>query len=176
MKQADSQITPDTKVATLLNDFPELEQELLALSPEFAKLRNPVLRRTVARVTSLRQAAKIAGVPLGKMINGLRRAAGFSELDVSEESQVESPKPEWVANLSVWRTFDARPVLESGGNPMGELIELATTLPTDKQLLLQTAFLPAPLIEVFKKKGMRVWSDSIADGLIETHIAHQEQH
>ncbi|MDD4434532.1 MAG: DUF1858 domain-containing protein, partial [Parabacteroides sp.] len=47
------------KVAELLNDYPEIEDTLLSLSPAFAKLRNPVLRKTVARVTTLQQAAKV---------------------------------------------------------------------------------------------------------------------
>ncbi|MFH2055690.1 MAG: DUF1858 domain-containing protein [bacterium] len=172
-KQA-AQITPDTKVATLLADFPELEPELLRLSPEFAKLRNPILRRTVAKITSLRQAAKIAGLPLGEMINSLRRAAGFDEIAITEGQGSATQRPDWIDKLSIWRTFDARPILESGGNPMGEVIELARSLPDDVQLVLQTSFLPAPLIEILTKKGMRVWSDQSSGNNVVTHIANQE--
>jgi hypothetical protein len=165
------QITPDTKVATFLKDFPELEDELLRLSPDFAKLRNPILRRTVARVTSLRQAAKIAGLPLAEMINTLRRAAGQSEADVVEDGSVaDAPKPDWVDSLEVWKTYDARSLLESGGNPMGEVIAEAKALPAGQQLLLQTSFLPAPLIDILTKKGLTVWSAPEVDGLVVTHI------
>ena len=173
MAAADSavQITPDTKVATLLKEFPELEDELLRLSPDFAKLRNPILRRTVARVTSLRQAAKIAGLPLAEMINTLRRAAGQSETDiVADGSGEDVPKPGWVDDLEVWKTYNARPLLESGGNPMGEVIAEAKALPSGKQLLLQTSFLPAPLIDILTKKGLAVWSAPEIEGLVVTHI------
>lgn len=52
------EINLQTKVAELLGAYPQLEEQLLKLSPTFAKLKNPILRRTVAKVTSLQQAAK----------------------------------------------------------------------------------------------------------------------
>ena len=65
-------ITLQMKVAELLNDYPEIEDILLSLSPAFAKLRNPVLRKTVARVTTLQQAAKVGGLNAGYLIQELR--------------------------------------------------------------------------------------------------------
>ncbi|MFI4941789.1 MAG: DUF1858 domain-containing protein [Burkholderiales bacterium] len=50
-------ITPATKVADLLESWPELEEVLIAQAPAFRRLRNPVLRRTVARVATLEQEA-----------------------------------------------------------------------------------------------------------------------
>ena len=44
------EITSQTKVAVLLEHFPELEETLIAMAPPFKKLRNPVLRRSVAKV------------------------------------------------------------------------------------------------------------------------------
>ena len=52
-------ITAGTKVAALLSAHPELEDLLISMSPAFIKLRNPVLRRSVARVATLRQAAAV---------------------------------------------------------------------------------------------------------------------
>ncbi|MFH1755446.1 MAG: DUF1858 domain-containing protein, partial [Candidatus Latescibacterota bacterium] len=54
-------ITPDMKVSALLEAYPELEDVLIGIAPAFKKLRNPVLRRTVAKLTSLRQAAQVGG-------------------------------------------------------------------------------------------------------------------
>jgi len=42
-------ITPQIKVAELLETYPQLEEVLIDLSPTFKKLKNPVLRRTIAR-------------------------------------------------------------------------------------------------------------------------------
>ena len=46
-------IAPKTKVAELIDAYPQLEQVLIDYVPAFEKLRNPVLRKTVARITTL---------------------------------------------------------------------------------------------------------------------------
>jgi hypothetical protein len=70
-------ITLQTKIWDLLEDYPQLEETLLEISPAFAKLKNPVLRRTIARVTTVKQAALIAGVEAGNVVILLRKAAGL---------------------------------------------------------------------------------------------------
>jgi len=71
-------INLQTKVANLLESYPELEDILMELSPVFSKLKNPVLRRTIAKVTSLQQAAGVAGISPPLLIQKLRKAAGLS--------------------------------------------------------------------------------------------------
>ena len=48
-------ISPKTKVGELLDAYPELENVLMAMSPAFEKLKNPILRKTVAKVATLQQ-------------------------------------------------------------------------------------------------------------------------
>ena len=62
MKNSKFTISPKTKVGELLDAYPELEQLLMAMSPAFEKLKNPVLRRTVAKVATLQQIS-VAGAP-----------------------------------------------------------------------------------------------------------------
>jgi hypothetical protein len=70
------QITPDTIVADLLNTYPVLEDKLIEIALVFKILKNPVLRRTIAKVTSLKQAAVVGNVQLAVLINELRKATG----------------------------------------------------------------------------------------------------
>ncbi len=65
-------ITPQTKIGELLDTYPELESVLIDLAPAFKKLQNPILRKTVARVTSVRQAAAIGKLPVDVVVNKLR--------------------------------------------------------------------------------------------------------
>ena len=91
-------INLQTKVAALLEDYPELESKLIELSPAFAKLKNPVLRRTIAKVTSLQQAASVAGIVPALLIQELRLAAGLSVFQYSgEEGGVDGTEamPDW---------------------------------------------------------------------------------
>ncbi len=67
-------IGPETTIAALLCTFPAPEEVLIEMAPAFAKLRNPLVRRTVARIATLEQAAAIGGVDLQGMILKLRRS------------------------------------------------------------------------------------------------------
>ncbi len=51
------EITPTTTVHELLSNYPELEDTLIGLAPPFKKLKNPFLRRSVAKVANLKHVA-----------------------------------------------------------------------------------------------------------------------
>ena len=57
-------ITPKTTIHTLLKEYPFLLDFLAAYHPEFKKLTNPVLRRTVGRMATLDTVAEQGNVPL----------------------------------------------------------------------------------------------------------------
>ena len=75
MKQenVDISITPETKLGALLETFPELEPVLMEMSPRYKKLRSPVLRKTVAKIATLHQVARIGNIPVKDLINRLRQ-------------------------------------------------------------------------------------------------------
>ena len=64
-------ITPKTTIHTLLKEYPFLLDFLTAYHPEFAKLTNPVLRRTVGRMATLDHVAEQANVPLNRLTDDL---------------------------------------------------------------------------------------------------------
>ena len=64
-------ITPKTTVHTLLKDYPFLLDFLAGYHPEFKKLTNPVLRRTVGRMATLDTVAEQAGVPLNRLTDDI---------------------------------------------------------------------------------------------------------
>ncbi|MCU0409486.1 MAG: DUF1858 domain-containing protein, partial [Bacteroidales bacterium] len=55
-------ISPRTKVGELLEAYPKLEAKLIETAPVFSKLKNPVLRKTITKVTSLKKAALVANI------------------------------------------------------------------------------------------------------------------
>ena len=69
-------VNPETRIGALLDAHPELEAVLVALSPEFKRLKNPLLRKTVARVATVAQAAKIGSLSVPDLVKALRRALG----------------------------------------------------------------------------------------------------
>jgi hypothetical protein len=113
-------ISPKTKIGELLEAYPELENVLISLSPVFEKLKNPVLRKTVARVATIQQVSVVGGIPVSQIVNRLRSEVGqdteASEAkDTMEQSNV---KPSWFYESKITLKYDATPVINSGGSPM----------------------------------------------------------
>lgn len=164
-------ITPEMKVAALLSEYPALEDTLYEIAPAFAKLRNPILRRTVAKATSLRQAARVAGIELSTMINRLRQAAGQApDMSASSDGESASSKPEWVVPSEVSRSLDACAMIEAGEHPMGQVMGDLKQLSNGDIYELITPFEPAPLIDLARSKGFETWSDGSLEGIVRTYF------
>ena len=165
-------ITPDTKVGALLDAYPELEELLIELAPPFAKLRSPILRKTVAKVTSLRQAATVGAVDLGVLITRLREAAGITgeEIASGESTGMPSERPAWLETGEIVETFDARPVIEAGEHALGAVMKKLKALSSGQVLELITPFEPAPLIDKIREQGFESWSTSDANGTTRSYF------
>lgn len=170
---SDFQITPETKIGAMLEQFPQLEDILIEMAPEFKKLRNPILRKTVVRVTSLRQAAALGKVSLPEMINRLRKGAGIGGKFDGEDTEdiVSKEEPEWFSPARIVTSFDARPMLEAGEQPIQKVFAECRNLKDGEIYELITPFLPAPLIESAKEKGLHAWSREESKGVFKTYLA-----
>jgi len=167
-------IDPDTKVARLLDHYPQLEDVLIAMAPPFEKLKNPVLRRSVARVASLRQAAAVAGLSVGEVVNALRSAVGQEAYEADSMSAAASyfaDQPDWFHPARVMRSIDEREV-DPETMPLTAVMEEAKNLQPGEILVLITSFLPAPGIDIISKKGFRVWTTREGEELIKTYISN----
>jgi hypothetical protein len=71
MTTAPLTITPKTTVHTLLKEYPFLLDFLAGYHPEFKKLTNPVLRRTVGRMATLDTVAEQGTVPLNRLTDDI---------------------------------------------------------------------------------------------------------
>ena len=162
-------ITPDTKVGELLDNYPDLENELFELSPAFRKLQNPILRRTVAKVTSLRHAAKVGGVSLGELINKLRVVAGQQEAFQDDSEIVDgsaAKAPSWLTVDRIVRRIDVRPILDAGEKPVGKVMGELAKIPEGKICELTAPFQPAPLIDMAVERGFEAWSKEESANLV----------
>lgn len=144
-----------TKIADLLTSYPDLERVLIDLSPAFSKLRNPVLRRTIAKITSIQQAAKIAGISPSLMVNTLRKEAGLSNIEIEEDEQQEGP-PIWFNKDNISIRFDASPIINSGKSPLSEILRLSKELKEGEIMELSAPFRPEPIMDKLKSDGFKV--------------------
>ena len=164
-------ITPETKVARLLDSYPELEEVLIGLAPAFGKLRNPVLRKSIAKVATLRQAAKVGGISLGEMINTLRQKAGIEDRMVADSVEdTLSARPVWADSGRVAAELDARPLLEAGQHPLGQVLTALGELKPGEVFELQAPFTPIPLIDVVESKGYSAWWSEEGPDLVKVYI------
>ncbi|MBI5536235.1 MAG: DUF1858 domain-containing protein [Deltaproteobacteria bacterium] len=174
MSRNDEPITPETKVGALLECWPELEPVLVAQSPAFAKLRNPILRRTVARVATLAQVAKIGGLDVRALVRTLRAAAGQSVdrpgTEGAPEAADDGPCPDWVDPGRVRLTVDADAILASGENPLQVVTRQVRGLGPGELLALRSTFRPQPLLDAFEKLGNRTWTHRTPDDGFETFV------
>jgi len=170
-------ITPATKVAELLESWPELEAVLIAQAPAFRRLKNPVLRRTVARVATLEQAAGVGGVPVRELVAALRRAAGLEAGEdvgtpsAGAEAGSEAVPPEWAATGRVVETLDAEALLDAGEVPLARVNARARELRDGELLRIASAFRPVPLLEALAKQGYRTCVRESGPGRFETLVA-----
>lgn len=157
-------ITPAMKVAELLEAYPGLEAVLIAQAPSFARLRNPVLRRTVARVATLQQAAVVGGLEVRAFVATLRRAAGQPidgpglEADGASIAEVFAPaRPAWVDAGRLRGVVDADALLKQGRVPLPAVADEARALGAGELLRVDAAFRPIPLVDALGKQGFRCW-------------------
>ena len=158
-------ITPKTKIFDLLEAYPLLEDVLIAIAPPFKKLRNPVLRKTVAKITNLSQAAIIGGVKVEELINKLRTEVGQKTSDVIEVENGDyiTEKPSWFNEDVVAETIDIRDMLNAGEQPVHEVLSAVKKINDNQILKVIAPFIPAPLIDKALSLEIKHWLDKKGD-------------
>jgi hemerythrin-like domain-containing protein len=89
-------ITPKTTVHTLLKEHPFLLDFLAGYDPEFKKLTNPVLRRTMGRMATLEKASEMGNVPLDQLMNDIAaeiQAKTGARPDIADTPGVDTMDP-----------------------------------------------------------------------------------
>jgi hypothetical protein len=150
-------ITPKTKVLQLLEAYPQLESVLIGMVPAFKKLQNPALRRTVAKVASLQQAAAVGGVNTGELINRLRREVGQDLYAEGAGTAYGTSRPAWFDAGRVAMELDARPLLAAGEQPVNQAMADFVAMAPGTIYKLSAPFLPAPLIDKGTSLGLQHW-------------------
>jgi hypothetical protein len=156
-------ITPKTKVLELIETYPQLEDVLIQYAPAFKNLKNPVLRRTVAKIATLQQAAAIGGVKTEELINRLRKEVGQEILSGETGSAYNYLKPEWFSEEKIVKQLNASEMLAAGEHPVNQVIADLNHLEAGKIYELKAPFLTAPLIDKAASLGLTHWIDQKSD-------------
>jgi uncharacterized protein (DUF2249 family) len=159
-------ITPKTKIYDLLEAYPELEEILIASAPEFKKLKNPVLRKTIARITNISQAATIGNLKVEELVNKLREKAGQGSLEQLDDigAKYMTICPEWFRRESVAQTIDVREMLNRDEQPVHEVLSAIKKLNENEILEIIAPFVPAPLLDKTLSLNYKHWLDKKSEG------------
>ncbi len=169
-------ITPKTKVLDVIETFPHLEDVLIQFVPAFKKLKNPVLRKTVAKIATLQQAAIVGNVQVDELVNQLRKEVGQDTLDIIETIQYNSEQPEWFNIAKIKKEIDVRPILNAGEQPVNQVISELNQLNENEIYKLMAPFIPAPLIDKSISLGFSHWLVKENDELYIVYFIKKSNH
>ena len=150
-------INPKTKILQLIEAYPHLEDILIDYIPTFKKLKNPILRKTVAKVATIQQAAAICKVKVEVLINHLRKEVGQQLLSGETNSPYITDKPVWFKSEKINEEFDIREMLEAGEHPVNHVVSELKKLEDGLIYKIIAPFLPAPLIDKATSLGFHHW-------------------
>lgn len=164
-------ITPDLTAADFLENYPELEAQLLEYAPDLKDIQGTDLFVTIAQSVTLQQLADNLGVPVLEVVTELRSKAS-AVTGVAFNSD-DGNTPDWFSDDRVAKTLDAQVILAAGGHPLGAVLAGLPELAQGEIFELVTPFLPEPLIERLRQDGYPVWSTCDEAGLFHNYFQNQ---
>ncbi len=171
MSQNKIEINPSVSVHALLKAYPKLEEVLIDLAPPFKKLKNPFLRRSVAKVATIKHIASVGGIPIDELITRIREAVGQPESTESYKDQdYFGEQPAWFSPDKVSLSLDEDKVEDKDKMTLVIVLKEAKKVKKGEIIELVTSFLPAPGIDIMKSKGYSVWSRKESDDLIRSYF------
>jgi uncharacterized protein (DUF2249 family) len=166
-------INANTKISKILKQNSDALEVIISINPKFEKLRNPLLRKLMAARTSIGMASKIGGFSVEKFFDKLQPLGFEPDRETVPESNMEKPtlpaffnsvKPEQIID------FDVRPIIESGADPLSQIVAKVKSIPKGGVLKIINSFEPTPLISLLKKQGFESFVDTIDGDLVETYF------
>mgnify|MGYP000971703047 FL=1 len=163
-------ISPKTKVLQLIETYPELEDVLIEFVPAFKKLKNPLLRKTVAKIATLQQASAIGNVKIEELINTLRKAVGEDLISIEDNENYNTIKPEWFEESKILHSIDIREMLNRGEQPVNQVITELSNLTKGEIYKVISPFVPAPLIDKASSLEIKHWINKKEEELFEVYF------
>ena len=165
------EITPSVTVHSLLNEYPELEEVLIGIAAPFKKLKNPILRKSIAKIATIKHIASVGGVPLDELIEKLQEAVGQSGTKESYRDQNYFGKqPNWFSPEKIVLSIDEEKLEDQNRMTLTIILKEAKRVNKGEIIELVTSFLPAPGIDILKSKSYSVWSKKEGEDLIKSYF------
>lgn len=163
-------ITADMKIYQIVKEHPQLMDVLIQQSPKFEKLKNKLLFNTMAKMASVKDAAKIGEIEVNELLLTLNRAigseAGFREMTDNSGENNHSPDHtsmadhHWLRNKHQFEVLDARSL---GADVFSKVMEMSDQTPMGQGFCIVQKFEPVPLYTVLENKGFEHVTEKISE-------------
>jgi uncharacterized protein (DUF2249 family) len=157
-------VAPGDRVSDVLARDEALVEVFVRQSVHFTKLRNRTMRRIMARLVTVEDAARMAGADAAALVGELNAALGIAAEPVAatggvgEARAVRSQDPP--ASVAPGRPTGARVVevdvredLRAGREPFSKILAAVRDVSAGEVLWLRATFEPVPLYTVLAKRG-----------------------
>lgn len=160
-------IQASDKLQSLFERDERLIDVIASHSPQLAKLRNSPMRRIMARVTTVAQAARLCNMSADSLVHDLNQVLGIDTATDASPVAVEapadaddsSPLPSFASAVEL----DVRDELTKGGEPFSRIMAAVAALGAGEVLHLRAPFEPVPLFGVMEKRGFGHKTEKHAD-------------
>ncbi|HEX6587550.1 MAG TPA: DUF2249 domain-containing protein [Longimicrobiales bacterium] len=160
-------ITKDDRVAAVLKENEALIDVFTSLSPAFERLRNPAMRKVMARLVTVEQAARMAGVDSDTLVSRLNDGAPAADesVPVPVAEPLVAARPAALDAIPAERVVvvDVRDDLRRGQEPFSRIMAAKASVPAGGALSVRAIFEPVPLYAVMKKQGLAHYTERHAD-------------
>jgi len=168
-------INQHTKIAALLKHHPGALEAIITLSPDFKKLRNPILRKLMAGRTSISMASKIGGCKPKDFFRSLAPLGFETDDTIPAGEEAELPKKsvqQFIRDIKTAHivVLDVRELLAGGNDPLNLIQQHIKELKEGQVLKIVNTFEPTPLIMLLEKQGFKSYVDPIKNDLVETYF------
>lgn len=162
-------INLNTKIGVILKAHPDALEAIISSSPNFNRLRNPLLRKIMASRTTISMASKIGGCLIEDIFSKLE-PFGFKidRSTMGENKSLQNYIPDFIKLTKPENTLelDVRPIIEGGNDPLKIIKEKLKEIKTGQLLKLINSFEPSPLIALLANEGYKTFVETINENLV----------
>ena len=129
------------------------------------------MRKTVAKVATVKHISSVGNVPLNELLNKIRESIGQeTKIESYEDENYFLNQPDWFSTDKIALSINEDKVLEKDKMTLVIILEKARDVKKGEIIELITSFLPAPGIDVLKSKGYSVWTKKESDDIIKSYF------
>lgn len=164
-------INSETRISKLIEANRDTIDVISSINKHFSKLKNPILRKTLASRITIADAARIGGVSIELMLEKLQ-TIGFEN---SEQEYIKSIKENKTYNKIEMRKetiieLDVRPILAKGVDPFKSIMAELEKMVDGNTLMIINTFEPIPLLNILKTKGYSYDTERTENGIVHTYL------